>query len=421
VNDAAHPGWSRVRVDWLMEEVRESVAPEQLAGREVFHYSIPALAEYGDGIMESGDSIESAKPLLKGGELLVSKLNPRKGHVLQAHAPVHPTVCSGEFVVLNPRNCDVRFMFHLFSSEAVRQHLDARAQSVTKSHQRVGRDDIAKLWVLVPNTRKQGLIAEFLDREIGRIDRILLARARLLALLEARSTSLSWMAITGENLPDRRRTSGLPWLGSVPALWSIAAVSSQFEVRLGRMLNPERSAGHNLAPYVRNANIRWDSVDVSDIAEMDFPPQERRRYRLKPGDVLINEGGAGMGRTAIWNGEIEECYLQKSVIRLRPLTDSNPKWIVECMRVAVARRLFLVDGNVATIPHLPAETLRTHRFPFPSRDVQERQLDWLDKQRGRTALLAQQVQRQIRLVRERREVLITAAVNGQIDIAADAA
>ncbi len=180
-----------------MDEVRESVTPQSLAGKEVFHYSIPAIAEHGDGIVEYGDAIGSAKPRLLGGELLVSKLNPRKGHVLIARAPLDPTICSGEFIVLKPRACDVRFMFYVFSSEVVRQELDARVQSVTKSHQRVDPGDITKLWISAPGLDLQRHIAGFLDRETTRMDELIQQRRNLVRLVESRRGAVRSNAVLG--------------------------------------------------------------------------------------------------------------------------------------------------------------------------------------------------------------------------------
>ena len=172
----------------------------------------------------------------------------------------------------------------------------------------------------------------------------------------------------------------------------------------------------DMAPYLRNINIRWDYVDTADVAQMDFPMDERHRYRLRAGDLLINEGGAGIGRAALWDGQIEDCYFQKSVLGLRPTADVSPRWMIECMRVAVAQKLFLVEGNTATIPLVPAEALRSRRFPFPPRPVQDAQLEWLDRERQRANQTRDRLTRQLALLQEHRQALITAAVTGELEI-----
>lgn len=54
----------------------------------------------------------------------------------------------------------------------------------------------------------------------------------------------------------------------------------------------------DLHPYLRSVNIRWDEVDLSDINQMRFEPEEIDRYTITKGDLLICEGG-DVGRSAI--------------------------------------------------------------------------------------------------------------------------
>jgi len=53
---------------------------------------------------------------------------------------------------------------------------------------------------------------------------------------------------------------------------------------------------------------------------MDFTEAEREKYGLNVDDILVCEGGE-VGRTALWRGELESCYFQKAIHRLRPLNN----------------------------------------------------------------------------------------------------
>lgn len=189
-----------------------------------------------------------------------------------------------------------------------------------------------------------------------------------------------------------------------------------FEVQLGRMLNAERSQGSDLRPYLRNINIRWDLVSTAELAEMDFPPLDRTRYRLQVGDLLVNEGGAGIGRAAIWDGGVDEVYYQKSVHRVRSRGHLSVRWLLEWLRVAVDRRVFEIEGNLATIPHVPAEALRQFRVPCPPKLEAESYLDEMETKVDRDKAMQRATERQSNLLQERRQALITAAVTGQLDI-----
>ncbi len=100
--------------------------------------------------------------------------------------------------------------------------------------------------------------------------------------------------------------------------WEIAPVYSRYEVVLGKMLDSKKVSGEHLAPYLRNIDVQWDRINVDDLPVMDFDPEDRIRFSLNEGELLVCEGG-DIGRTAIWRGELSECYYQKAIHRVRPI------------------------------------------------------------------------------------------------------
>jgi type I restriction enzyme S subunit len=73
--------------------------------------------------------------------------------------------------------------------------------------------------------------------------------------------------------------------------WKAGRLDQVAEVRLGRMLSKERSSGDDLAPYIRNANVQWNALNLADLKQMSFPTKEREIYALRAGDILVCEGG----------------------------------------------------------------------------------------------------------------------------------
>ena len=66
-------------MDRAMRVVRNTVDPSCFGDASVSTTPIPAIQETGGPVVEQASSIESGKLALLGGELLVSRLNPRKG------------------------------------------------------------------------------------------------------------------------------------------------------------------------------------------------------------------------------------------------------------------------------------------------------------------------------------------------------
>ena len=101
------------------------------------------------------------------------------------------------------------------------------------------------------------------------------------------------------------RSAGLDWVESIPEDWGTPSVGANFEVQLGKMLNPSAAAGDSLRPYLRNINVQWDRIDLDDLPLMHFDAGDRARYALRPGDLLVCEGGE-VGRAAVWDGQLED-------------------------------------------------------------------------------------------------------------------
>ena len=94
-------------------------------------------------------------------------------------------------------------------------------------------------------------------------------------------------------------------------------------VRLGITRSPKREAGHEPTRYLRSANIRENGFDLSDVMMMDIVPAERDRFDLRPGDVLVVEASGSshqVGRSAIWQGELDDCSFQNHILRFRPVS-----------------------------------------------------------------------------------------------------
>ena len=204
-------------------------------------------------------------------------------------------------------------------------------------------------------------------------------------------------------------------VGEIPAHWDLAPLYSRYSIQLGKMRNQEDITGLALAPYLRNVNIQWDHVDISDIFEMDFAPAERRKYALTNGDLLVCEGGE-VGRTAIWRGELAECYIQNAVHRVRPLTYKELGRFLFYVLYAVAKLgVFEAGVNRSTIGHLTSEKLKKYRFMFPPFTEQRAIAAFLDHEIARINALITKKEQLIELLKEKRATLISHAVTKGLD------
>ncbi len=158
---------------------------------------------------------------------------------------------------------------------------------------------------------------------------------------------------------------------NLPPDWQVKPVGEIADCVLGKMLDKSKHRSGTQRPYLRNINVRWWSVDLTDLLEMFFKDDELERYGVQRGDVLICEGGEP-GRAAVWNGP-EGMLIQKAIHRVRPHKGTVlPEWIVMSLRhdTWAGRLDELFTG--ATIKHFTGQVLRAYAIPLPPLAEQKR-------------------------------------------------
>lgn len=158
-------------------------------------------------------------------------------------------------------------------------------------------------------------------------------------------------------------------LGPLPADWGVSTVGDEFHVQLGKMLDTEKNVG-TPKPFVGNRAVQWGRIDVSDIGEIRLSPTDLQRYRLEEGDLLVCEGGE-VGRSAIWRGQLDECYYQKALHRLRAKRGYSHEFMAALME-QFARSGKLQDYVTQTsIAHLPKEKFVALLIPRPATEDEQ--------------------------------------------------
>ena len=141
------------------------------------------------------------------------------------------------------------------------------------------------------------------------------------------------------------------------------------------MLSKKAKQGKSPKPYLANTNVQWGYMDLSEVREMDFNDAESKKFKLHPGDLLVCEGGE-VGRSAIWEGQIEDCYYQKALHRLRTQNGQfHTELMLQYMYYANRKGHFAALTGHSTIAHLTMVKLKKLKVPVPPRNVQMKMVD----------------------------------------------
>lgn len=156
-------------------------------------------------------------------------------------------------------------------------------------------------------------------------------------------------------------------VGVIPEDWEVSCVGREYEIKLGKMLDAEKNVGVP-KPYLGNRAVQWGCIDIRNLPTVPMSRADLENFRLQKGDLLVCEGGE-VGRAAIWQAPLEECYYQKALHRLRPLRGFNSQLMASFLRRWSDCGLLANYVTQTSIAHLPREKFM--KIPLPITPIPE--------------------------------------------------
>lgn len=204
----------------------------------------------------------------------------------------------------------------------------------------------------------------------------------------------------------------------LPAGWQVKRLKYLARVQTG-LAKGKDLAGQDTVevPYLRVANVQDGYLDLTDMATMAVPIADLDRYRLQPGDVLMNEGGDfdKLGRGHVWHGQIDPCIHQNHVFAVRP-TAVSADWLNAYTGSAPAQFYFMGRAKQSTnLASISSSNLMELPVVVPPDVVQRSLLAYIERETVRIDALIEKKTRFIELLREKRQALITQAVTRGLD------
>jgi type I restriction enzyme S subunit len=266
-----------------------------------------------------------------------------------------------------------------------------------------------------PPMSEQVAIADFLDRETAKIDALVEKKKRLIELLLEKRTALITHAVTeglDPNVP--MKDSGIEWLGEIPAHWKLASVK-----RFAEIVN--RATPRSSEPEYWDGNVAWATPD--DLGQLRSRVlEDTSRYITKtgyascgttlvpPGSLILSTR-APIGHLAIAGREL--CINQgcRGLI-----LDEHDSSVYRYYSVLAVRPILQALGEGSTFRELPRDTLVNVVLPNPPQEERNAIADFLDRETAKIDALVGKIEEAIKLLKEYRTALISAAVTGKIDV-----
>lgn len=277
-------------------------------------------------------------------------------------------VWRGEKAVLNQHIFKVKFdkqvnickKFFIYQVENILKKAILETHGATMKH--LTKPVFDSLPFYLPDIKKQNEISAILDK----ISEIISLRQRQLKKLDELVKS-RFIEMFGDVIHNSKK-------------WQNCLFSEITSSRLGKMLDAKQQTGRNSYPYLANFNVQWFRFNLKNLNKMDFDEKDRSEFELCEGDLLVCEGGE-IGRCAVWHNELQPCFFQKALHRVRCnrqiiLPDYLSWWFrYNCDYGGFAA----LASSKATIAHLSGTKLKQLQVVVPPVELQEQFVAFVKK------------------------------------------
>ena len=158
----------------------------------------------------------------------------------------------------------------------------------------------------------------------------------------------------------------------IPESWKWVRVGGLFSHNTGKAMNSSAKKTDKegtVRKFITTSNVYWNTFDFSTVKEMFFSNDELDRCTVTKGDILMCEGGAYFGRTAIWNLDYDICF-QNHIHRLRCYRELDLMYFYYVFYFY--RNTNMMRSKGTAMPGLSSITLHEMIIPLPPLEEQHR-------------------------------------------------
>jgi type I restriction enzyme S subunit len=377
--------------------------------------------ESGTGrILNRRDTMEvvSDVTVFKKGDVLFGKLRP---YLEKYYVAEFDGKCTGEILAFKPQRIEGRFLFYCLASPWFIERCNMLAYGA-KMPRVNWPTQLAQFSLPLPPRPEQRRIATYLDTSCEAIDAAVAIKRGQLETLDALRKAIIQRAVTRgllENIVLER--TGNAWMQSVPQSWKLVCLKRIAEIQGGLTLGKQYEGSLIERPYLRVGNVQDGHLDLEDVSVIELPESVAARVELRPGDVLMTEGGDldKLGRGHLWNGEIAGCLHQNHIFAVRCFRHKlMPMFLAYVTASQYGRDYFEATGKKTTNLACTNAT-KVGEFPIPLPRVEEQKAicAYLDDKIAELQRIAANIEAQMATLTAYRKSLIHEYVTGQGRIA----
>lgn len=394
--------------------------------KDVGHPDEQMLSVYRDlGVVRKDDQLDNFNKtalnrdiyqLIEDGWLALNRMKAWQGAV---GISTLRGIVSGHYICFRPTHeAEPRFLHYLIRSPVYTAEMQRISRGVRPSQIEIDNDQLRVLGLWLPCLEEQRRIADFLDVETARNDALIAAKQQMLLVLDTLARDFAEQQSLGGAYLDL--TSPSPTYLARESGWRVTLLRHlECEVQtgpFGSQLHSEEYVEGGW-PVVNPANLRQGVIErIDSMCVSDGKREELARHKLELHDIVFGRRGE-MGRAGLVEAEHVGWLCGTGSLRLRVLDARvDPRFLKLQLETTAIRSYLLINSVGSTMDNLNSDIVLGVPLVLPDLETQRAVVAAIQTRRALVSSLTSTLTRQIGLLRERRQALITAAVTGELEI-----
>lgn len=310
----------------------------------------------------------------------------------------------------NPQKLNNSFLYHLVNCQRLITSIALSGSYNTQIN--VGMREMEKAAIPLPSLSEQTAIAEYLDAKCAKIDNVVTVQKKRIELLKELKQSIITKAVTkGLDKTAKMKDSGVDWIGKMPEDWLVMKTSWIFKIGSGTTPKSD-----DKRYYTEDDGVNWlQTGDLNDDVIIEtskhITKQAVEDYNLKTyskGSLVVAMYGATIGKVGLLTIDTTVnqacCVLSKS----KRMTEKFAFYVFQAGKPALLREAY--GGGQ---PNISQDIISTQKYPLPSTTEQSIIVSYLDKICATIDKQILKVEKQIELLKEYKQSVITECVTGK--------
>jgi len=389
-----------------------------MANRGVILYS-----EKGNVGNKASDNIERYNVVYED-DIVLNCMNVIIGSV--GRSPYNGVLSPVYYVLVNrnTQTYNTRYYDYVFKLKPLQSELKKYGKGILAHRMRISMDSLKSLNLPCPPIEEQNQVVKYLDWKLAKINKLIQAKKKQIALLNEHKQVIINNAITkGLDSKVSMKNSGIEWIGETPTTWKIKRLKN-VATTFGRigfrgystvdLVDNEEDGAITTSP----SNIKEDSMSFEKCSYLTWEKyEESPEIQLRENDILIVKTGSSYGKTGFIDSLPKKATINPQLLIVRNRSNElHSKFLYFVIKSRYFQDQIKCEIIGSTIPTISETKILSFFLAIPPKDVQEKLLVYIESVIDKHRLAIKKIEDEISLLQEYRIRLISDVVTGKIDV-----